>query len=365
MHEDKRITYFLGTNSAEGFCSFAEDYLPPGGRRRVCILKGGPGTGKSFLMRAVAERAEAAGVVCERYACASDPHSLDGVVFPELGTAVLDGTAPHVIEAACPGAVEDYVSLSPCWDGEALTERRAEIERLTAEARALRRRATHYLAAAGELCASTLDIALRGTTQERLYRRGRALARRYIPAERRPGGSVQRRLIGAITPQGRVFMEQTVLAQCERVVTLTDRLGLAPLVLAPVLSAARGAGLRVIACYCPLNPKKLEHLLLPSLGVAFVTVTPDHTMRPQGARGIRTDHIPPREYLELHREELRDNERRAAGLVDSAVRSLAGAAALHGRLEEIYTPCMDLSSLDRLRDTVAERVLRCPVPMGK
>ena len=27
--------------------------------------------------------------------CSGDPDSLDGVIFPAIGTAIVDGTAPH------------------------------------------------------------------------------------------------------------------------------------------------------------------------------------------------------------------------------------------------------------------------------
>lgn len=58
------------------------------------ILKGGPGCGKSTLMRQIAE------VFCdrepvERYFCSSDPHSLDAVVLTKSKVAIVDGTAPH------------------------------------------------------------------------------------------------------------------------------------------------------------------------------------------------------------------------------------------------------------------------------
>ncbi|MBR3691907.1 MAG: hypothetical protein IKL89_04340 [Clostridia bacterium] len=349
--------YFFGANTAEGFASFRDDYLPPAERRRVCILKGGPGTGKSGLMRRVAEYAGAAGIPCAYYHCASDPESLDAVVFPTRGTAVVDGTAPHVVEAECPGAVEDYISFSPYWDSAAIGRRREEIEAVGGRMRSEFAAAGRYLSAAAALAANTLECALGGTSREALHRRGRALARRYIPAERRGGGRVMRTFLGAVTPEGRRFFDHTVTGLCERVVVLEDRLGLAPFVLAPVLSAARGAGLLAIAGHCPLNPKKLEHILLPELGVAFVSATPDHPMAAAGTRGVRTDHIPDKEYLSAHQSRLREDERRAARLVDSAVEALARAKTHHDRLEACYTPYMNFAGIDRLAEAVSEKVL--------
>ncbi len=58
-----------------------------------------------------------------------DPDSLDGVVLPRLKAALVDGTAPHVIEPKYPGVVEQYVNLGVCYDREGLQAVREESSR--------------------------------------------------------------------------------------------------------------------------------------------------------------------------------------------------------------------------------------------
>lgn len=95
MAADGTIRYFLGANSPQGFYSLYDQLIDPAQARAVYILKGGPGCGKSSLMRRVAARAEEAGCEVEYIHCSGDPDSLDAVVFPALRTAIVDGTAPH------------------------------------------------------------------------------------------------------------------------------------------------------------------------------------------------------------------------------------------------------------------------------
>ena len=65
--------WFLGANTAEGFCSRFEQ-LHPGGRVRKCvIIKGGPGYGKSTFMKQLRKAAESLGADTESYPCSSDP----------------------------------------------------------------------------------------------------------------------------------------------------------------------------------------------------------------------------------------------------------------------------------------------------
>ncbi len=68
--------------------------LTKGLQRRV-FLKGRPGTGKSTLLKQLAAAAQSKGFDTEIYHCGFDPDSLDMVILRELGTAVIDTTAPH------------------------------------------------------------------------------------------------------------------------------------------------------------------------------------------------------------------------------------------------------------------------------
>lgn len=58
---DKKVTFFLGANSPSGFYSLYDQMLPPAQARRVFLLKGGAGCGKSSLMRRVGAALEEAG----------------------------------------------------------------------------------------------------------------------------------------------------------------------------------------------------------------------------------------------------------------------------------------------------------------
>lgn len=97
---------FLGSNTPKGFFGFYKEQLKP--LKEVYILKGGPGTGKSTLLKTIAKHGEERGLAVEAWHCSGDPISLDGVFLPELKTAIVDGTSPHALEADLP-ALKDYV----------------------------------------------------------------------------------------------------------------------------------------------------------------------------------------------------------------------------------------------------------------
>ncbi len=99
------IQYFLGANSPTGFNSLYDHLLPSEEARAIFILKGGPGCGKSTLMRKVGALAGEAGLETEYILCSGDPDSLDAIILPTLAVAIVDGTAPHVVVTQRHGGV--------------------------------------------------------------------------------------------------------------------------------------------------------------------------------------------------------------------------------------------------------------------
>lgn len=95
MPEQKTYRFFLGANSPEGFYSFYDQLIDLSMAKEVYIIKGGPGSGKSSFMRRAAAFLTDAGFTTEYICCSADPDSLDGIVFPEIGLAFVDGTQPH------------------------------------------------------------------------------------------------------------------------------------------------------------------------------------------------------------------------------------------------------------------------------
>ena len=87
---------FPGGNTSKGFYSFYRYILGQDEARRIICIKGGPGTGKSSLMRKIGEYFNNKGYDIEFHHCSSDNNSLDGVVINNLNVAILDGTSPHV-----------------------------------------------------------------------------------------------------------------------------------------------------------------------------------------------------------------------------------------------------------------------------
>ena len=138
MNNALETRYFLSALTGAGYYALHRQFLRPP-ERYFCILKGGPGCGKSTFLKRVGDAGRAAGLAVVRLHCAGDPASLDGVYFPEKRSGFFDGTAPHTVDPALFGASGEYLDLGTFCRTEALDT--ARIRSLNADCAMFRLRA--------------------------------------------------------------------------------------------------------------------------------------------------------------------------------------------------------------------------------
>ena len=143
----KTEAYFAAANGYYGFVSYFNELFCPDDFDKLYILKGGPGTGKSSLMKSVTAKIHDDVERIELIHCASDKSSLDGIIAHINGKkyGMIDGTAPHVQDPCYPGATDVIINLGAFWDEEKLWTYRKEIKELTKEKNAAYECAYSYL----------------------------------------------------------------------------------------------------------------------------------------------------------------------------------------------------------------------------
>ena len=358
MISSSPVEYFLGANSPSGFYSLYSHLLPLPQAQRIYLLKGGPGCGKSTLLRQVAHAMEQEGLETEYVLCSGDPDSLDAVVIPQLGVALADATAPHVLEPVCPGAVDCYLDLGQCYDRDALKQLRFDIQSCSSGYKQCYQRAYRCLRAAAALCEDVRSTVLTDCAQQWLSRRAKSILYRELKPHRRDRiGQVKQRFLSAVTHKGYLCLYDTALAQCANVYELQDSYGLGHELLLPLLTGATELGLDVIACPDPMAPERLAHLLIPSAGIAFLSSTPSAVFPDTPSRRIRLDTGCDNTLLRLNRARLRFAKKVSASLMDEGVASLAQAKSMHDDLEAIYNPHVDFNRVSHLAQQVTQEIL--------
>lgn len=349
-------SFFLGANTPGGFYSLFSELTAFDEKRRLYVLKGGPGTGKSTVMKKVAAECDRRGLYCERIFCSSDPKSLDAVIIPSLKTAVADGTAPHVIEPRFPGVVEKTVELGQFRDDKRLRENGDEIIRLFKENSFHHKKCVDFMAAAKGVDNDTVSVVLSSLRINRLHKFAERFAGVKLTATSNEKGRVSKRFLSALTSEGMLMFSDTFSSMAEEKIVLKDSFGCASSVFLKIISIkAAEQGLDIIRCNCPMSPDyKTEHIIIPSMSLGFFTSNRWHPDSFEGASFVDCMRFYDTDSLKRHKNRIAFNRRSRDELLGEAVNKLHAAKAVHDSLEKYYIEVMDF---DRVKEE-SEKIVR-------
>jgi hypothetical protein len=367
LAEGKVREFFPGGNTALGFFSYY-NYLVPPDATRVMIIKGGPGVGKSSFMKVLAAEMSARGFDVELHHCSSDNNSLDGVVFPRIKVALMDGTSPHMVDPSHPGAVDEIIHLGDYWDEEGLRRNKTEIIELNREISRSFRRAYRYLKAAKVIYDDLEAINSEGLA----IGKANLIAAEVIEDLFSPYkvtenyGALRKLFAGAITPKGFYNYLPGLLGGQTKVIAITGGVGTGKAcLLNKVITAALERGFYCEGYYCAFDPYKIEHLLIPDLGVAFTTSVEPHCY-PVGKvnQVINMDQCVAPYILTKYGKVIENENRVINEMFEAAIGFIAEAKRLHDQMEEFYIPNMNFTAIGELRERTLERILEYATEEG-
>ncbi|NLA12453.1 MAG: hypothetical protein GX883_10090 [Firmicutes bacterium] len=362
MAQGKIRKMFAGSNSAYGFYSFYDQIIEDNATR-IFVIKGGPGVGKSTFMKNIARELTSSGYDAEFHCCSGDSESLDGIVFPQLQIACIDGTSPHMVDPKNPGAVDEIVNLGEFWDEAKVIARRDDILSSNRETARLYRRAYRYLAGAKlfldevedyyreNRCLDTAGLnrlalqAIGEIFQEKVNKNELARRERHLFAT-------------AITPDGPISYLDTIVSPDFRryIISGDDGTGKNELI-ARVKDAAIMRNFFVEIYHCALDPTKIDHLIIPQLKTAVLNSVTPHLLIPAGDdRLIETDAYVknPGSHLQKERELARKLYEQS---FSAAIDYIARARTVHQKLESYYSPSMRFVEINRLTEMVLEKII--------
>lgn len=339
------VSFFFGANNKIKYHSLYDNVYDPYEKGNHIILKGGPGTGKSTLMKSIADKLEKKGLFVERGYCSADPNSLDVVIAPEIGFSILDGTAPHNFDPTLPGINEHIVDLSVAWDKEYLKSHREEICTLTKDNKMMHGRVADFLKVASQFERQNVLICSNFIDEEKLERYTLRLANRILPPKKgNKRGKEIKRFLSAVTPEGIFVQHDSVVALSEKIITIADEFSFVSTYIAEVIGdCALEKGYDVYKCYCPLFPRfKVEHIIIPELKLSIFTENSYHMSIDSEGKRIHVTRFFDAESFKKNKNKLAFNQKAKKELIDESVRKLSLALDIHDRLEEYYIKATDL-----------------------
>jgi len=357
---------FPGGNTCKGFHSYYNYIIEPDATR-IIIIKGGPGVGKSTFMRTIGEEMLACGFDVEFHCCSSDNGSLDGVKIPAIGVALIDGTAPHIVDPKHPGAVDEIIHLGDYWDEAKMRANKDNIVRATAKVSRLFQVAYSHLAEAKVARDEIRNYIDGAVNKAQLNKLTQELIRDVldgVPPQYRHFPKARHLFASAVSPQGVVHYMETLLADLKKVYVLKGLPGrYQAKILARLTDAAEMRGLDTEVYHCAMEPEEIELLVVPALEAAFLKYSEEIGFDASGLEGVNVTVLDLYQYID-HRAldpfipAMMEAQQRFRSSLNRAVRYIAEAKLTHDYLESFYVPAMDFKAIERKRDETLQRILR-------
>lgn len=342
--DSRSYSFFIGANTPAGFTYADCDLLNETALSALYIIKGGPGTGKSTLMKKCRTHFEKSGYTVHSYYCSSDPDSLDAVIIKKGNTriAIADGTAPHAIDARLPGAVSRIIDLGALWNEDALGKQTENIAAECALKTLAFDTAKRYLASAKEIKDILNNSAAKGFNEKKakkfIYRLLSAIPRQKEEATK------QNVITEAISMNGAIRL--STFDKAEAFMGIVDFAGLSPLFLELLEKALDKSGRSLIVSRSPLG--EIAEIYLPEQNIAFVPARSGM----EYDKYIRLSRFADKEYFSSCASKRKFNQRCFMEMLDGALSALADAKKHHFALEEIYAKAMDFSQMDGIYEKI-------------
>ena len=350
---NKVSKYFLGETTPMGFkTSFDEQIRSK--NFYTYILKGGPGTGKSSLMKKIALEFSDIDDL-DLYHCSSDPNSLDAVVLKGAKVAVVDGTSPHVFDANYPGVCQSIVNLGECWDKEKLQKYKTEIKQITDENATWHSRCKRYITAFASLNSDVYSIAKASINFEKLNGFIERISKKYLPKNNTGTGKLSFKKLSALTKNGYATMP---IDFYDNIFVLNDAyFAGSDYFLQEFSDIAISRGYSVIASECALFSDSIyEHILIPELKLAFVSSNYINNLQIENSSKINFLRFYDKEKIVSKKNRLDFSKKAAIELKNEAISSLTNAKKIHDNLENYYINAINFDKINEITNMLISEI---------
>lgn len=325
--------YFAAANGYRGFRSNFNSIFDPLKFEKLYVLKGGPGTGKSSMMKKFLSALQKDGLFVEEIYCSSDPNSLDGIIAEcnDKKIGILDGTAPHEMDTLFPGAIDSIINLGSNWDEKWLKAEKEKIIDINIEKKKAYKTAYHYLSLCGA-CSDRLYSLVNKTEMRKVLqsvRKGRAEFKiRH--------GKINKtnKILSSFGKQGTFSLLPLNHDFCNVYSPSCDNITGAMLI-TDLAEMYVDSGYEITAFSDPLDKEKIETIYLPELNITYSV---------SGGESLEFDSS--NLFSISDNERLRVCKRVYNDCLSEAQRWFSIASDLHFRLEDIYSKTMDFEKND-------------------
>jgi hypothetical protein len=316
-------------------------------------LIGGPGGVKQFFLKTLGDKIRSEGYCLEYLHSSLDFGSYAGLSIPALKIAYIDGSESRFLKPEFPGISGNYLSFDEYYARDSLAGQKETVKALSEEYHSFISKAYSYLAAAGKSSRDIFKPLFSDSIAETILRRAAGICSREF-SETGNQGFAQKRFLSAFTYEGIISRFDTVKTLCSRVCIIDNEFGFAPYMLSELLANAVRCGYEVVVCPSPLYPEQPEHILIPELSLAFLSITCETPYNFETFKHVRLDALVDKEKYRELKLMLREESKILELLLEKARQNLLYAKSAADRIDALYSSHIDFEGVNKLAEKHAE-----------
>lgn len=358
---------FPGGNTSRGFYSFYDQILPQEDASRVFVIKGGPGVGKSTFMKKIANEMVDRGYDVEYEQCSSDNDSLDGILIPAIKVALIDGTAPHVVDPKNPGVVDEIINLGEYWDETKITSARDEVLEVNKRTGKLFKTGYSLLSEAKiayDEWKSHVDDSMDWAKYNEILNRLLDNVFKDTNASYTTKPRTRHMFASAITPGGLKNYIETLLKPDMKVYAIEGQPGTkVKEMIGRVAQTAWEMGYFCEQFHCPFEPELTDMVIVPDINTAVINIYKPFHYDINSVKGLTieasvniTTCIRTKMYNE-YKPDIDDAQKRFYSLITKAIDHISQAKSVHDTMEKYYVSSMNFGKIDEKRQEILQRIL--------
>lgn len=341
-----RHCYFLGSTSPDGFKTSFSDIINDD-KFYTYILKGGPGTGKSTLMKKVASMYPDE---TDLYYCSSDTSSLDAIVLNEKKIIVVDGTAPHTFDPVFPGVSQEIVNLGDFWNKTGLEKNKEAIRYLANENSLYHAKARRYIKALAGINNDILFTSANALLTEKTEKYTEKFCRKIFNSnEKSDFCPKEYKQLSAFTSNGYCTCE---ISDEYKIYTLKDNLFSAgDLFLRKLSDTAEKCGVKcIVSKSYAFNEPIYEHILLPELKIAVMSSNFINNFTTEKSSSINLSGFYQKEIITARKNTLSFDKKVSTEILSEITKTIDTALDIHDRLEKYYIDSLRTTRLNKFSE---------------
>jgi len=355
MLKEKHV--FAGSNSSEGFYSYFDYIINPDDAKRIYILKGGPGVGKSSFMKKFGSKMSSQGYGVEYIHCSSDENSLDGVLVTELKVAFIDGTAPHIVDPKLPGTADEIVNLGIYINSKEIEKHKKQIIEINKRISQCYNSAFRYLKSASIISDEINSIYDRFTDITKFSTLCEEITNKLFTnaAFNNNPGSIRKMFTEAYSANGYINYTDSFCSNLKTWAIIGENTNYSSKLLDFVVSEAVRRGFHVECFYKPLNPEKLQHIIIPDLNIMLKST--ENQLSCNYDEFVNLHDIMDLENLKTYISDIENNLHLYDLIIKNALDKLTETKKHHDLLEIFYVNNMDFKGVDQCFENIINQYI--------